>query len=280
MANKDILRELAAAPITKLDPDAFNGDVRLRRRIKNAGIETIAELFALDAPELDSTIGKDDADAVLDMKATYEADPEGFARNALSRNASPTQASSTGSRQPAKHRNASERPLAGSKAPKGRPRINYASVSIPAPATKFASALYGFQAKAAGELDLLADHSDEAMVYQAFAEFSTELDELANAFSDLFAHYATSPRRALELIASEFPDAFLVYVSDRARLTFDGRCRVRRSRRYGARHEIHSPLIGANGSEQCVHRLLVPHDPFAAERRFAYPTSQVCFSTL
>ncbi|WP_455798301.1 hypothetical protein, partial [Adlercreutzia sp. CNCM I-6207] len=58
------------------------------------------------------------------------------------------------------------------------------------------------------------------MVYQAFEEFPTDLDELNEAFQQMFTHYANHPRAALNLIDRHLRNAFVVYVADRARNTF------------------------------------------------------------
>lgn len=81
----------------------------------------------------------------------------------------------------------------------------------------FSDALRGFEKRAREAFDDLDDRFDDVMVYQAFEEFSTDLDELSEAFSQLFAHYSNQPRAALSLIDRHFRNAFVVYVADRAR---------------------------------------------------------------
>ena len=81
----------------------------------------------------------------------------------------------------------------------------------------FSDALRDFEKRAREAFDDLDDRFEDVMVYQAFEEFSTDLDELSDAFSQIFAHYSNQPRAALSLIDRHLRNAFAVYVADRAR---------------------------------------------------------------
>lgn len=55
-------------------------DVRLRRKLINAGIRTLGEAFDLTDRELDNRIGPDATDEILLLAESYERDPTGFTR--------------------------------------------------------------------------------------------------------------------------------------------------------------------------------------------------------
>lgn len=117
-------------------------------------------------------------------------------------------------------------------APVGEPRENTSTVckSSPAPTRRaailplkpFSSQLRAFEARAEEYFSSLTEYCENAMVYQAFEEFSTELDEIREAFEQLFEHFSTSPRQALNVIERSLPNIFTVYVADQARSCFDG----------------------------------------------------------
>lgn len=100
----------------------------------------------------------------------------------------------------------------------GTQYLNDGPVSLPT--LPFSQALKGFEDRAREAFDELDDRLQNVMVYQAFEEFPTDLDELNEAFQQMFTHYANHPRAALNLIDRHLRNAFVVYVADRARNTF------------------------------------------------------------
>ena len=82
----------------------------------------------------------------------------------------------------------------------GTQYLNDGPVSLPT--LPFSQALKGFEDRAREAFDELDDRLQNVMVYQAFEEFPTDLDELNEAFQQMFTHYANHPRAALNLIGT------------------------------------------------------------------------------
>lgn len=101
-------------------------------------------------------------------------------------------------------------------------RIVYHHQSAPLPNLPFFAQLVDYDRRAAGVLDELNDRFEDVMVYQAFDEFATELDDIERAFELLFAHYKGKPRQALRRIDESFRDVYIVYLAERARAAYDG----------------------------------------------------------
>lgn len=208
------LQVLESAPISELDI----GDVRLRRKILRAGFKSISELLSLSDSDIDKAFEWDDADAILKLKERYEKDPESFARTVMGKADSATT-------ETAAHGTVKMAPIK-------KPATSVARTAIPKPTSHdgpislpnqpFSERLQEFEKRAAAELDNLADQYDDVMVYQAFDEFATELDEIDEAFRALFEHYGNHPRNALSLIDRLLRNVFLVYIADRARKEYDG----------------------------------------------------------
>lgn len=189
------------------------GSTSLRRAIKRAGFDTLPELLDLSEKEIDGLFKWEDADAIIKLQERYRADPDEFAANVLRKREVDIEAVN--------------KTLSKARASYATPRKTTASTSVQPfslddgsatlPSLQFSDALRGFEKRAREAFDDLDDRFEDVMVYQAFEEFSTDLDEVSGAFSDLFAHYSSRPRTALGLINRHLRNAFAIYVADRAR---------------------------------------------------------------
>lgn len=214
MSEANYLERLKKAPISELSFD----DVGLRRLIQNAGFCYLPDLLSLTDQEIDARFDGRYADSIIKMRKKYRAVPEAFAASML---------------QP----KMVENPTNVKAPPKSRPphesNIETAS-SIEQyeydlshfPLTRshglFSAKLEEFEERARGAFDDLGSRSENVMVYQAFEEFSVDLDELSTAFEELIKRYPTKPRIVLMLIDRCLPNAFMVYVADKARRVFNG----------------------------------------------------------
>ena len=210
------LETLKVTPIIELNL----GDVRLRRKILRAGFENIIDVLSLSDSEIDNLFEWDDADEIFKLKEWYEQDPEGLSSSLIRKNA--TENKNIGERVQKKRQKS--KTLRSAKTTK-----KYAAVSLSRsdgsaalPDKPFSQKLKVFEKRARAELDSLVDRYDDAMVYQVFDEFATELDEIDESFRALFEYYRKRPRSALSLIDRQFRNVFLVYIADRARKDYDG----------------------------------------------------------
>ena len=213
---------MTSASITELNL----GDVRLRRKILRAGFTSITDLFSLSDSDVDKAFEWDDADAILKLKERYEEDPEGFARTVMGRAEAKTEEKADSASTKRTTRSTIKQATAK------KPTTTVTRTAIPKPTSydgpislpnlPFSGRLQEFERRAAAELDSLADQYDDVMVYQAFDEFATELDEIDEAFRALFEHYGNHPRNALSLIDRFLRNVFLIYIADRARKEYDG----------------------------------------------------------
>lgn len=209
---KDIER-LNTTPVLELNI----GNVSLRRAIKRAGFNTLPDLFELSEKEIDNVFDGKTADSIIGLQEKYLADPASFAADALKKRKI--------------DKAAIEKVLSETKrsSRSNAVRINqtprvYITVDGPAnlPPTSFSSELKDFEKRAVETFDELDDMFEDVMVYQAFEGFSTELDDLGDAFGELFSFYKEQPRAALNLINRHLRNAFIIYVANRARLVYDG----------------------------------------------------------
>ncbi|MCI8366056.1 MAG: hypothetical protein HFJ66_00415 [Eggerthellaceae bacterium] len=209
MSDLGNVEKLKTTPITELNL----GNARTRRVIKRAGFETLPEVFELSEDEIDGIFEWEEADALIRLKEKYLANPDAVAATVLQKREI--------------DRAATERTLAEA-------RLSCASVKTPKstsvscayypddgptdlPPMPFSEALRVYERRASEAFDDLDDRFEDVMVYQAFEEFSTDLDELSDAFTQLFSHYSVQPRAALGLVERHLRNAFVVYVADRSR---------------------------------------------------------------
>lgn len=212
MNNQGNIDKLKTTPVTELNL----GSASLRRVIKRAGFDTLPELLDLSEKEIDDLFDSKDADAIVRLQEQHRANPEEFALGVLRKKEIDVKAVN--------------KTISKAKASYAVPRnlttltsvrsYNSDDCPIALPPLPFSDALVSFENRAREVLNDLVDRFEDVMVYQAFEEFSTDLDELSDAFSELFAHYSNQPRTALSLIDRHLRNAFVIYVADRARSVY------------------------------------------------------------
>ena len=212
MSEENHIEKLKSAPITELN----FGTASLRRVIKRAGFDTLPDLLDLPEKRIDDLFELRVADEIIKLQEQYHADSEAFAALVLQKKEV--------------NRAAVNRVISKAKPSDGVVRKSHASTTLRAyysgdgaislPPLPFSEKLKEFEGRAREALNDLDDRFQTVMAYQAFEEFSTDLDELNEAFSQLFAHYETQPRIALNLIDKHLHNAFIIYVADRARSTY------------------------------------------------------------
>lgn len=213
MSEANYLERLEKTPISELSFD----DVRLKRSIHNAGFCYLPDLLSLTDKEIDACFDSRYADSIIRMRKKYRAAPDDFAASML---------------QP----KMVENPTNVKVLPKSRPpresntetassieQYEYDLSRFPLTRSHglFSAKLEEFEERAQGAFDDLGSRSENVMVYQAFEEFSADLDELSTAFEELIKRYPTKPRIVLMLIDRCLPNAFMVYVADKARRVFN-----------------------------------------------------------
>ncbi len=213
MSEANYLERLKKAPISELSFD----DVGLRRLIQNAGFCYLPDLLSLTDQEIDARFDGRYADSIIKMREKYHAAPDTFAASMLQ----PKIVEKTANlKAPLKVRHPHE-PKAG--VTSSIERYEY-DLSCSSPARfhgLFSAKLEKFEERARSAFNDLDSRSENVMVYQAFEEFSTDLDELSAAFEKLIKSYPTNPRFVLMLIDKYLPNAFMVYVADKARRVFN-----------------------------------------------------------
>lgn len=213
MSEANYLERLKKAPISELSFD----DVGLRRLIQNAGFCYLPDLLSLTDQEIDARFDGRYADSIIKMREKYHAAPDTFAASMLQ----PKIVEKTANlKAPLKVRHPHE-PKA--EVTSSIERYEY-DLSCSSPARfhgLFSAKLEKFEERARSAFDDLDSRSENVMVYQAFEEFSTDLDELSAAFEKLIKSYPTNPRFVLMLIDKYLPNAFMVYVADKARRVFN-----------------------------------------------------------
>lgn len=213
MSDSSNIEKLNTTSVTELNL----GAARFRRAIQRAGFETLPGLLKLSEGEIDELFEWEVADAVIQLKEEYLADPDALAAKVLQKKEID---------RAAVERTLSEArgPRASAKAakPTVTPRTYYPN-DAPAdlPPEPFSGVLRSFEKRAREAFDDLDDRFEDVLVYQAFEEFSTDLDELSDAFDQIFSHYSAQPRVALGLIDGHLRNAFAVYVADRARNVYN-----------------------------------------------------------
>ena len=213
MSESNYLERLEKAPISEL---SF-GDVGLRRSIQKAGFCYLPDLLSLTDKEIDASFDSKYADSIIKMREKYHAAPDAFAASMLQ----PKIVEKTANIKPPLKTN----PPCESKAEatSSIERYEYDLSRFPLMRSHglFSKELEEFENRACDTFDELCSRSENVMVYQAFEEFSTDLDELSAAFEKLIKSYPTNPRFVLMLIDKYLPNAFMVYVADKARRVFN-----------------------------------------------------------
>lgn len=209
MSNQSNFERLKTTPVTELNL----GSASIRRVIKHAGFDTLPKLLDLSEKDIDALFEWRDADVIIELRERYRANPEEFASSVLQGREIDAEAV--------------DKTLSKAKASYVAPRKFSASNAgsllfahdgpTSLPSMPFSDVLRGFEKRAREVFDDLDDRFDDVMVYQAFEEFPTDLDELSDAFLQLFNYYSGQPRSALALIDRHLRNAFAIYVADRAR---------------------------------------------------------------
>lgn len=209
MDEQDYIERLKTTPVT----ETGFGNARTRRVIKNAGFDTLWELFALSEKEIDDCFEPDVADAIIDLRDQYRTNPEKSVSSVLQKEERDKEVVNAILAEAKASRAASPK----SNAPTTPRSFFPGDCPTTLPSTPFAHALRDFEKRAKDVFDDLDDRFDDVMVYQAFEEFPTDLDELSDAFLQLFDYYSDQPRSALDLIDWHLRNAFAIFVADRAR---------------------------------------------------------------
>lgn len=214
MSEANYLESLEKAPISELSFD----DVRLKRSIQNAGFCYLPDLLSLTDKEIDARFDSRYADSIIKMRKKYRAAPDAFAASMLQPKMVEKPASV---KAPLKCRLPHE-PKA--EATSSIEQYEYDLSRFPPTRSHglFSAKLEEFEERSRGAFDDLESRSENVMVYQVFEEFSTDLDELSAAFEELIKRYPTKPCIVLMLIDRCLPNAFMVYVADKARRVFNG----------------------------------------------------------
>ena len=213
MNETNYVERLKKASISELRFD----DVRLKRSIQNAGFCNLPDLLSLTDKEIDIQFDSRYADSIIKMRKKYRTAPDAFAASMLQPKIAEKPANV---KEPLEVR----RPLElKAEATSSIEQYEYDLSRFPLTRSHglFSEELEEFEERARDTFDDLASRSENVMVYQAFEEFSTDLDELSAAFEELIKRYPTKPRIVLMLIDKYLPNAFMVYVADKARRVFN-----------------------------------------------------------
>lgn len=213
MIDNNARAKLAVTPINELNL----GNVKLKRAIINAGFDSLIDVLDLSESDIDAKFKFDDADAIVAMQHRYARNPSEFLASVLTiRNANATTLDRTAKTYTPVSRENSKSQKTQSQAFFFRDKEGFSAL----PKTTSSNTLRKYQIRASKIFDALCDHSNNVMVYQAFPEFSTELNDISEAFESLFRYYGSQPRNALTLIRDHFRDVFLIFVADRARTVY------------------------------------------------------------
>lgn len=204
MSDQSNFERLKTTPVTELNL----GSASIRRVIKHAGFDTLPKLLDLSEKDIDALFEWRDADVIIELRERYRANPEDFASSVLQKREIDAEAV--------------DETLSKAKASYVAPRKFSASNAgsllfahdgpTSLPSMPFSDALRGFEKRAREAFDDLDDRFDDVMVYQTFEEFPTDLDELSDAFLQLFNYYSGQPRSALALIDRHLRNAFAIFV--------------------------------------------------------------------
>lgn len=211
--NEEIdISKLDTTPVTELNI----GSASFRRAIIRAGFGTLPELLLLPESEVDGLFKPNDADLIIKLQEDYRSNPQAFAASTLKKREVDRAGIEETLSRARKSYDATRTNRPG--ASHGSGPLNNLPVTLPS--TPFSNALKEFEIRAGSLFDDLADRYETVMVYQAFEELSTDLDELSESFAKLFECYASEPYSALNLINLNLRNAFVVYVADRARKVY------------------------------------------------------------
>ena len=213
MNESNYLERLKKAPISELSFD----DVGLRRLIQNAGFCYLPDLLSLTDQEIDARFDGRYADSIIKMRKKYRTAPDVFAASMLQ----PKIVDKTANIKPPLRAKHPREPKAEATSSIEQYEYELSRFSPERSHGLFSAELEKYEERARDAFDDLDSRSENVMVYQVFEEFSTDLDELSAAFEKLIKFYPTNPRFVLMLIDKYLPNAFMVYVADKARRVFN-----------------------------------------------------------
>ena len=213
MSESSYLERLEKAPISELSFD----DVRLKRSIQKAGFCYLPDLLSLTDKEIDARFDGKYADSIIKMQRKYHTAPDVFAASMLQPKIVEKKANII---PPLKAKHPRE-PKAEATSSIEQYEYDLSRFPLMRSHGLFSKELEEFENRARDTFDDLCSRSENVMVYQAFEEFSADLDELSTAFEELIKCYPTKPRIVLMLIDRCLPNAFMVYVADKARRVFN-----------------------------------------------------------
>lgn len=212
MADGSVRERLAKAPIGELNL----GSTKLRRAIICAGYKSIVEVLELPDKVVDATFDLNDADAIVAMQEEYRNSPEVFVKRILAKKVIDA---SEVDRALNKH---APIETGTNKLPSRQSERAYHEnntlQTLPTD-QPFSKALLEFEKRARDAFDEHVDRNGHVMAYQVFEEFTTEFDDIADAFGNLF-RFCPSRWDALQLTDKYLGDIFIVYVADRSRTVY------------------------------------------------------------
>lgn len=196
-------------------------DVRLRRALIRAGFRSLREALLASDEQLEDALDLDSLYAFGALRERVERNPEVFAAAATQQR--PLEKEAETARCIAENRlwqikTDGNRGRTATGSTQGRT----AKSNAPIPDKPFSAVLAECEAKARLALSVLADHTDSAIIAEAFPHLSLELDAIRTGFVDLFAYYHFSQGMALQAACTHYPSAFLVFVAQSASEDFDG----------------------------------------------------------
>lgn len=197
-------------------------DVRLRRKLINAGIKTLGIAFDLSDKELDARIGPDATDEILLLEESYERDPAGFTRRIVTKTKtednrmlkSATSIFSASTRQ--------------SSTLKARySQVERTTYDDHLPLCNESRWLTTFERKARSAISVVADHAEDAFIAEALATISGDMAELRYCIKSIFTLcQKTSPNgssiAAARGLMGNTPNSFLLYMLDSVQRNFTG----------------------------------------------------------
>lgn len=212
----DLQKKINTVSIRDLNLDI---DVRLRRRIERAGFNNILALFSLSADEIDEKFDFDDADEIIELQKRFNSDPGAFFQSALSEKKVDREKVDQILSKQKVHSN-----LNKSKRAQNIAQSSYRSSrdgGTIVPPESVSGPLKDFESRASSAFISLFEECETVMIYQAYDEFATELDDIASSFKTLFDTYSSQHQKVLEYIQASCPNAFLIYVAHLVRESFD-----------------------------------------------------------
>lgn len=218
------LRILWSKPLAEI-----NIDVKLRRKLINAGFKTLGEAFDCSDKELDRLVGIDVTDEIIALSEAYDRNPQATTKK-LTIKDMPKAESLLSIEKPSPSVPPVTRIPAVSKPKTTLPRPHSAKL----PYCKESDELREFEKMARKALGVVEDHAEDAFIAEALGMVSTHIPSLRKNIKRIFelkrkSSESGSSLGAVRALTSETPDSFLLYMLDSAQRNFDGSSVWRRS---------------------------------------------------